>query len=73
MSQLEQREAIAAQCLRFIILTATRSGEARLATWDEIDLNNKVWIIPADRMKMEEEHRIPLSDAAVAILQAVRG
>ena len=72
MSQLERREAIAALCLRFIILTATRSGEARMATWDEIDFESQTWVIPADRMKMEEEHRIPLCEAATDILQAVR-
>jgi integrase len=73
MTELEQREAIAAKCLRFVILTATRSGEARMATWDEIDLDNRTWTIPAERMKMEVEHRIPLCDDAVAILEAVRG
>ena len=73
MEQLSEREAIAARCLEFIILTATRSGEARGATWAEIDLGNRIWIIPAARMKAEVEHRVPLSDAAVATLEAVKG
>tara|TARA_R110002094_G_scaffold39543_2_gene52105 strand:- start:478 stop:1632 length:1155 start_codon:yes stop_codon:yes gene_type:complete len=73
MVDLEEREAIAAACLRFIILTAARSGEARMATWQEIDLKNQTWTIPASRMKAEEEHRVPLSDDVVAILEHVRG
>ncbi|KZY50920.1 hypothetical protein A3734_06805 [Sulfitobacter sp. HI0054] len=73
MSDLAEREAVAAACLRFIILTATRSGEARMATWQEIDLENRTWTIPASRMKAEEEHRVPLSDEAVTILESVRG
>ena len=55
-------------CLRFLILTAARSGEARGATWAELDLDNRLWIIPAKRMKGGAEHRVPLSDAALAVL-----
>jgi len=55
-------------CLRFVVLTASRSGEARGATWDEIDLDAREWRIPATRMKAGAEHRIPLSDAALAVL-----
>jgi len=73
MLDLAEREAIAAACLRFVILTAARSGEARMATWQEIDLENQMWTIPASRMKAEEEHRVPLSADAVAILEGVRG
>lgn len=51
-------------CLRFIALTAVRSGEARLATWEEIDLDARTWRIPASRMKAGAEHRVPLSGAA---------
>ena len=58
-------------CLRFVVLTACRSGEARGATWDEIDLDAREWRIPAARMKAGDEHRVPLSDAAVAALEAV--
>ena len=55
-------------CLRFVALTAVRSGEARLAVWHEVDMDNKIWIIPADRMKTGKEHRVPLSGAAVDVL-----
>ncbi len=59
-------------CLRFVVLTACRSGEARGATWDEVDLEAREWRIPAERMKTEEEHRVPLSDAALAVLESVQ-
>ena len=52
-------------CLRFIILTAVRSGEARGATWSEMDLQAAEWRIPAERMKAGREHRVPLSLAAM--------
>ncbi len=65
---LRQREGMAARCLEFIILTACRSGEARFAVWDEIDLSNKVWTIPAERMKTAKEHRVPLTDDAIHLL-----
>jgi integrase len=71
MSKLATGTGMSALCLRFIILTAARSGEARGARWNEIDLDNKTWIIPAERMKAKAEHRVPLSDAAIAILTAV--
>lgn len=58
--------------LRLLILTATRPGEARGARWDEIDLDAAVWTIPAERMKMRQEHRVPLSRQAVAVLQQMR-
>lgn len=62
--------------VQFVILTACRSGEARLATWAEIDLEARTWTIPAERMKAGREHRVPLSDSAVAVLreaEAIRG
>ncbi|MCY4550605.1 MAG: tyrosine-type recombinase/integrase [Defluviicoccus sp.] len=59
-------------CLRFLVLTAARSGEARGATWDEIDLDAGEWRIPASRMKAKVEHRVPLSDPAVAVLEQAR-
>ena len=58
-------------CLRFVVLTACRSGEARLAKWGEIDLAGRVWVIPATRTKMNREHRVPLSDAAIETLRRV--
>ena len=54
----------------FLILTAARSGEVRLATWEEINLEAKVWTIPPERMKAKREHRVPLSDRAVQVLTA---
>ena len=59
-------------CLRFVVLTAVRSGEAREANWAEIDLEARTWTIPAGRMKANAEHRVPLSDAAVAVLEQAR-
>ena len=61
------------RCLRFLILTAARSGEARDAIWAEVDFEAKEWRIPGERMKGGREHRVPLSDAAVAVLERVRG
>lgn len=71
MMALEKRKGIAPRCLAFVILTAVRSGEARAATWDEIDLAKKVWTIPADRMKAGQEHRVPLSAPAVELLESL--
>ena len=56
-------------CFRFLVLTATRSGEARGATWSEIDFDAKEWCIPASRMKAGVEHRVPLSDPALTVLE----
>jgi integrase len=55
--------------IELLVLTATRSGEVRLANWSEIDFDERTWIIPAERMKMKEEHIIPLSDRALEVLQ----
>ena len=51
-------------CLLFIAFTCARSGEARLANWDEIDLDGSTWTIPASHMKTDLEHRVPLSTQA---------
>ena len=59
---------IAARALEFTILTAARTGEARFARWSEFDLAARVWTIPGERMKGDKEHRVPLSDRALAIL-----
>ncbi len=72
VAKLRQRPALAARCLEFVILTAARSGEALGATWGEIDLDKKLWTIPAGRMKAGAEHVVPLSDAAVAVLARVK-
>lgn len=59
-------------CFEFLVLTACRSGEIRFARWDEIDLAAAAWTIPAERMKAKREHRVPLSDRAVEVLQQAR-
>ena len=56
-------------CFTFMVLTATRSGESRLATWDEIDMNPAVWSIPGSRMKRDRDHRVPLSNSALSVLK----
>ena len=56
----------------FLVLTAARSGEVRSALWDEIDLDAEVWTLPAERMKANREHRVPLSCRAAEILQTAR-
>ena len=60
------------QALKFLVLTAARSGEVRGATWDEIDLEGKTWTIPAERMKMARPHRVPLSFQAHWVLAQAR-
>ncbi len=60
-------------CMVFLILTGTRSGEARGARWDEVDLDARVWSIPARRMKTNREHRIPLARQAIEILDEAQG
>ena len=57
---------------RFLVLTAGRSGEIRLAEWSEIDLDGAAWTIPADRMKADRDHRVALSGAALKVLQEAR-
>jgi integrase len=69
MQRLRQNSRISARCLEFLILTACRSGEVRGARWDEIDLDRAVWTIPAQRMKAAREHRVPLSEPAMAVLR----
>lgn len=73
MSELALREGVSARTLEFIILTATRSGEARGARWREIDIKERVWTVPAERMKRRIPHRIPLSRASCDILERMVG
>lgn len=68
---LRAREGFGARALEFAALTAARSGEVRGAVWAEFDLDAALWVIPAQRMKMGREHRVPLSAAAVALLEAL--
>ncbi len=72
VSTLRERRGMSALALEFIILTAARSGEVRHMVWDEIDLNAKLWTIAAHKMKAGKEHRVPLSERALAILQEVK-
>ena len=66
-----QASKAAKLCLQFLVLTSARSGEARGATWSEIDLRGRVWRIPSRRMKAGMEHRVPLSRQAVELLNEV--
>jgi integrase len=68
MAHLRRMEGVGAAALQFAILTAGRSGKVRGATWDEIDLERGEWTILADRMKMDREHRVPLTHVAVKLL-----
>lgn len=70
-SKLRDREGIGSRALEFLALTAARSQEVRGALWDEIDLDKGLWIIPADRMKMDKEHRVPLCEEALKLLQSL--
>jgi integrase len=71
MARLTAVEGTGARALEFTILCASRSGEVRGATWAEIDMHNRMWIVPASRMKAGREHRVPLSDAGMALLQSL--
>jgi integrase len=71
MSRLRQQAGNGARALEAAILTAARSGEVRGMTWDELDLEQKLWTIPASRMKAKRAHRVPLSTAAVTLLQSM--
>jgi integrase len=68
---LRKHEGLGARALEFSILTAARSGEVRGATWGEVDLQAGVWTVPAERMKAKIEHRVPLSAAALALLNSL--
>ena len=70
MTRLHEAQGMGARALEFGILTAARSGEVRGATWAEVDIEGKVWTIPAERMKAGKEHRVPLSAEAMALLAA---
>lgn len=69
--ELKLNPSISAKALQLLILTATRTSETLNAKWNEIDFSLSIWIIPADRMKMGREHRVPLSTEAVEILQSI--
>ncbi|MFM6907205.1 MAG: tyrosine-type recombinase/integrase, partial [Acinetobacter tjernbergiae] len=72
IQHLRQKKGISPKALEFSILTACRSGEIFGAKWQEIDFKNKVWIIPKERMKAEKEHRVPLSQEAITLLESIQ-
>jgi integrase len=75
MNELRQQEGVAARALEFAILIAARTGEVIGARWDEIDFAERQWTVPSSRMKAGKDHRVPLTDAALAVLedmQAIR-
>ncbi len=72
LASLREQEGIAARALEFLILTAARTGEVIGARWNEIDLLDKTWTVPAARMKAHREHRVPLSARALAILEEMQ-
>ena len=69
VAELTKQRGVSPKALGFLILTAARSGEVIGARWDEIDLDKKLWVIPAERMKEKKEHRVPLVERALAILK----
>src|SRR5262249_18620838 len=69
LAALRKQNGIAARALEFLVLTATRTGETLGTTWNEVDMEAKLWTIQAGRMKAGKEHRVPLSDAALALLE----
>ena len=71
ITKLRGRKGSSALAMEFMILTAARTGEVRGARWQEIDLTTKVWTIPAGRMKAGKEHRVPLCDRALQILNSM--
>jgi integrase len=71
MAELRNRDSLSALALEFTILTAARTGEVIGATWGEIDLSARTWTIPAERMKAGKEHKVPLCNRAVEILQGL--
>lgn len=72
MAALKFKDSTSSHCLRFTILTAARSGEARGARWEEIDEAGGFWLIPGSRMKAERDHKVPLSGDALAIVQVMK-
>jgi integrase len=72
ITKLRGRKGSSALALEYLILAAARTGEVRGARWQEIDLTSKTWVIPANRMKAGKEHRVPLCDRAIQILNSMK-
>lgn len=73
MQQLCQDKGVASRALEMTILTAARTNEVIQAEWTEFDLDRRMWVVPAERMKSKRSHRVPLSEAAVTALEVVKG
>ena len=71
MSKLRSNSSLSAKALEFLILTAVRSGSVRNAEWSEIDLDNALWIIPAEHTKARQDHRVPLQPQAIKLLKSL--
>ncbi len=71
MEELSRNGSVSALALQFLILTATRTNEVLQAQWSEIEMETAIWTIPASRMKAKQEHRVPLPDVAMAVLEAL--
>ena len=72
MGELRGRDSVSAKAVELAILTAARTGEVRLMRWGEIDFAEQVWTVPASRMKMRKEHRVPLTGRAIALLKSMK-
>jgi integrase len=73
MTKLRDQKGVGPLAFQFAILTAARTSEAIATRWDEIDLSDKSWTVPAERMKAGRIHRVPLSTAALTVLKELRG
>jgi len=73
IKDLRKQKGVSARAMEFTILTAARTGEVIGAQWSEIDFDSRVWTIPAERMKANKDHRVPLSDAAMKIISGQQG
>jgi integrase len=72
MIELSERDSVSARGLEFQILTAARTGEVMGATWPEVDLDKATWTLSSERMKADKEHRVPLSEPALAVLHGMK-
>jgi integrase len=72
MELLRKHKSISAKALEFLILTAVRSDSVRSATWSQIDLDERIWTIPKEFTKTKQEHKVPLSDQAIALIEGLK-
>jgi integrase len=71
MAELSKREGMSARALEFTILTCARTNETRFAEWKDIDLQKRLWSIPAEKMKAKKPHRVPLSETTIELLTKI--